>query len=72
MHVRVADKGRAWLPVLSRPRGREAAQMDFEVAPLESGALFCFVQLGWVLRRSVDQESRRLPGVLRFVFVSAQ
>ena len=28
-------------------RAREAALMDFEVALLESGALVCFVQLGW-------------------------
>ena len=40
---------------------------------VDSPALsFALFSLAGVLRRSVDQESRRFPGVLRFVFVSAQ
>ena len=41
----IDPKSRAWLPVLSRPRGREAALMDFEVAPLSPALSFSDAQL---------------------------
>ena len=53
----IDPKSRAWLPVLSRPRGREAALMDFEVAPLSPALSFALFSLAGVLRRSVDPRS---------------